>query len=203
MSKVYYHRPSEIAINVNFDVQRLKAGDFDDLTVLFRLYYSLEFAIGQVFSDDDGRHFPNASYSVLRFIDKLRSIQRIVGPGLRFLDVGCGLGNKVWIAQELGFDAYGIEINQKYVEIASEYIGADRIFCHDGVTFEDYAQYDVIYFYNPMPSVELENAILAKGKKGAIIYHAIGLRSQPSRAFERLSAHVMRLTDEAPKFCLT
>lgn len=203
MSKFSFHRPLEITTNADFDLQRLKAGAHDDLTLLLHLYYSLEFAVGQVFADDDGRHYPNASYSVLRFIEKLRSIQRKCGTGLRFLDVGCGLGNKVWIAQVLGFDAYGIEINQKYVEIASEYLGTHRIFCHDGIAFQDYAQYDVIYFYNPMPSGELETAIVATAKKGAIIYHAIGLRSRPNRAFERLSPHVLQLTDEAPKCCLT
>src|SRR5690606_17323835 len=143
--------------------------------------------------------YPNASFSVLRFIEELRSIQQIDGVGARFLDVGCGLGNKVWIAQVLGFDAYGLEINQRYVDIARDYIGARRIICHDGTTFQDYSQYDVIYFYNPMPSMELETAIVSKAKKGAIIFHAIGLRTRPNRIFNRLTPNVMQLTDEAPK----
>lgn len=144
MSKFHYFRRSEVAKNVEFDLQQLKEPATDDLSVLLQLYYSLEFAIGQVFADGDDRYYPNASFSVLKFLAKLRSIQRICGAGSRFLDVGCGLGNKVWLAQKIGFDAYGVEINQKYADIAGECVGMNRIFCRDGITFPDYDQYDVI-----------------------------------------------------------
>jgi SAM-dependent methyltransferase len=199
MNKFHVLRNSEVATNANFDLQQLKESGDSDVAVLLRLYYSLEFAIRQVFADGDESCYPNASFSVLRFMAKLRLIQRLCGTSLRFLDVGCGLGNKVWIAQTLGFEAYGLEINPKYAEIAGECVGTNRILCHDGVTFPDYGDYDVIYFYNPMPSSELEAAILANARKGAIIYHAIGLQKQPSRAFVRLTPRVMQLTDECPK----
>jgi SAM-dependent methyltransferase len=203
MSKFDFFRRLEVAKNVEFDLQQLKELDTNDLAVLFQLYYSLEFAIGQVFADSDDRYYPNASFSVLKFMAKLRFIQRICGAGSRFLDVGCGLGNKVWLAQTIGFDAYGIEINQNYADIAGECVGKNRIFCHDGITFPDYDQYDVIYFYNPMPSDELETAIITNAKKDAIIYHAIELRSPPNRASVRLSPRVMRLTDEGTRRCQT
>ena len=203
MSKFHYFRRSEVAKNVEFDLQQLKEPAIDDLAVLFQLYYSLEFAVGQVFADGDDRYYPNASFSVLKFMAKLRLIQRMCGVGSRFLDVGCGLGNKVWLAQNIGFDAYGIEINQKYADIAGECVGTNHIFCHDGITFPDYDQYDVIYFYNPMPSDELETAIITNAKKGAIIYHAVELQSRTSRASVRLSPRVMRLTDEGTRGCQT
>jgi SAM-dependent methyltransferase len=199
MSKFHFLRDSEVATNANFDLLQLKEAGHGDIAILLRLYYSLEFAIGQVFADGDETYYPNASFSVFRFMAKLRLIQRMCGAGLRFLDVGCGAGNKVWIAQALGFEAYGLEINPKYAEIAGECVGTNRILCHDGISFPDYDDYDVIYFYNPMPSSELESAILANARKGAIIYHAIGLQKQPNRAFVRLTPRVMQLTDEAPK----
>jgi len=196
MRKYRSFRHSEVARNVHFDLDRLEKSGHEDLTVLLQLYYSLEFAMGQVFSDGDLNYHPNASFSVLKFIANLRLIKRRCREGCRFLDVGCGLGNKVWIAQSLGFDAYGLEINAKYAEIASECVGADRIFCHDGITFQGYEDYDVIYFYNPMPTDELESAILERAKKGAIIYHAIDLLTPTSRTFSRLSPRVLRLTDK-------
>jgi len=198
MSKYHFLRNSEVATNVNFDLPQLREGRLNDIAVLLRLYYSLEFAIGQRFADGDERYYPNASFSVLGFMAKLRLIQRMCNDSPRFLDVGCGLGNKVWIAQTLGFDAYGLEINPKYAEIAGECVGADRILCQDGITFPDYDAYDVIYFYNPMPSSELETAIVTNARKGAIIYHAIGLQAQPQRPFVRLTPRVMRLTGEGP-----
>jgi len=203
MNKFHFLRNSEVATNANFDLQQLNEAGPGDIAVLLRLYYSLEFAIGQVFADGDESCYPNASFSVLRFMAKLRLIQRLCGPSPRFLDVGCGLGNKVWIAQTLGFDAYGLEINPKYAEIAGECVGANRIFNHDGITFPDYDKYDVIYFYNPMPSSELESAILANARKGTIIYHAIALQQPPNRAFVRLTPRVMQLTDDAQRHQLT
>jgi len=198
VTKFEYLRYAEIDKNVELDLQQLKNIGIKNLEILCRLYYSLEFAAGQVFADGDENYYPNASFSVLSFITKLQTIQKTCNAGSRFLDVGCGLGNKVWIAQSLGFDGYGLEINPKYATIAGEYVGTDHVFCHDGTTYPDYDQYDVIYFYNPMPSDELENAILTNAKNGTIIYHAIGLQTQPIRKFERLSPQVMRLTDDGP-----
>lgn len=198
MSKFDYLRYTEVDKNVELDLKQLQHVGHQDLEVLCRLYYSLEFAMGQVFSDSDENYFPNASFSVLNFIAKLHAIQKVCNAGSRFLDVGCGLGNKVWIAQSLGFEAYGLEINARYASIAGEYVGADRIFCHDATTFPEYGQYDVIYFYNPMPSDDLEKAVFSNAKKGAIIYHAIGLLTQPSRKFVRMSPRVLRLTDRRP-----
>ncbi len=151
--------------------------------------------MGQALSDGDHNYHPNASFSVLKFISILRSIKKRCSPSPRFLDVGCGLGGKVWIAEALGFDPCGVEINPNYARVASECVGADRIFCTDAIGFNDYGSYDVIYFYNPMPTDEIETAILQKAKKGAIIYHAIDLQAQPVRAFSRISQRVMRLTD--------
>lgn len=195
MGKFRSFRHSEVARNVHLDLERAKKVGHEDLAILFRLYYSLEFAMGQVFSDGDLNYHPNASFSVLKFIENLRLILRRCGEGRRFLDVGCGLGNKVWIAQSMGFDAYGLEINPKYAAIAIECVGANRIFCQDGIHFPDYGEYDVIYFYNPMPSDDLESAILKTAKKGAIIYHAVDLQVSPSRPFARLSARVLQLKD--------
>jgi hypothetical protein len=201
MSKYNFFRQSEVARNVKFDLNHLKNGDLDDLAVVLQLYYSLEFAIGQKFSDGDLRYHPNASFSAIRFISNLRMIQKLNGVGNRFLDVGCGLGSKVWIAQALGFEAHGLEINPNYAAIAGECVGTDRIVCHDGITFPAYDHYDVIYFYNPMPTNELETAILKNAKKGAIIYHAIDLQKKTNRAHARLSARVLRLTGENARLC--
>jgi SAM-dependent methyltransferase len=195
MAKFQYARRQEVAVNVACDLQQCDEGMFKERAIFSRLYYSLEFAVGQVLSDSDTRYYPNASFSVLRFITKLRRIQRLCGVGAKFLDVGCGLGSKVWIAQELGFDAYGIEINKQYAEIAEEFVGPHRIICQDGVLYPDYDQYDVVYFFNPMPTSELEAAILKGAKQGAIIYHASGLQRLPTRDHCRLSKHVFRLTN--------
>lgn len=198
MSKFHYLRDSEIAKNVERDYGQLRRHGLGDITAVLRLYYALEFAVGQALADGNDHYYPNASFSVVTFLKVLRLIRGKCASGARFLDVGCGLGGKVSIAQSLGFDAYGLEINRKYAEIAAECLGTTRVFHQDGVAFPDYGRFDVIYFYNPMPSDELETAILTNAKRGALIYHAIGLNAQPRRAFARLTRNVMHLTDDPP-----
>lgn len=195
MSKYHHLRGREISQNVACDLSHLEPSDVGDLARFCRLYYSLEFAVGQVLSDHDTNYYPNASFSILRFIATLRRVQRLCGNGARFLDVGCGLGNKVWIAQELGFDAHGIEVNEKYVEIAQNLVDPQRVLCQDATTYADYGRYDVIYFFNPMPSGALEAAVLGGARQGALIFHATRLQRPPVRNHLRVSKHLFYLTD--------
>ena len=198
MRKFHDCLSQEVAKNVAFDQRQLEDRSPSELATFFRLYYSFEFALGQVLSDSDDRYHPNASFSVLTFLAQLQAIQKLCGVGARFLDVGCGLGNKVFLARELGFDAYGIEVNKAYVEFAREFVGSNRIFCQDGITYPDYKTYDVIYFYNPMPARELESAIINGARSGAVIYHAIGLQNKPPRAHRRLSKRLFRVLQDEP-----
>jgi hypothetical protein len=193
MRKFHFLRPSEIANNVDYDLRDLRQDSLVDLSVFFKMYYTLEFAIGQVLTDCNEDCYPNASFSVLRFISGLRVIRTASKGALRFLDVGCGLGTKVTIAGMLGFDAYGLEVNPRYAEIAGECVGKSRILCCDGISFPSYKDFDVIYFYNPTPAGDLETVIINRARKGAIIYHAIGLHTKPERAIVRLSSRVMRV----------
>ncbi len=41
-------------------------------------------------------------------------------PGQRVLDVGCGPGRHAYALAELGFEVHGIDISQKFVDIANE-----------------------------------------------------------------------------------
>lgn len=194
MSKYHHFRSREVSQNVACDRTHLEKRDVDDLARFFRLYYSLEFAIGQVLSDHDASYYPNSSFSILRFVATLRRAQTLCGKGARFLDVGCGLGNKVWIAQELGFDAHGIEVNEKYVEIARNLVGPHRVLCQDATTYAEYGEFDVIYFFNPMPSGALEAAVLERARQGALIFHATTLKSPPVREHCRVSKRLFYLT---------
>jgi len=201
MSKYGYYRASEVERNVELDLEEILSTGLGDMSIFLRRYYELEFTVGQVFADTDEFCYPNASFSVLQFIAHLRLIKSRCEQNLRFLDVGCGLGSKVGIAQSLGFDAYGLEINPYYAAIASEQVGPNRILCTDAVGFCDYGKFDVIYFYNPMVSDEIEQSIMASAKMGAIVYHAITLHRKPGRKHSRIAPRILRLTDPAPSEC--
>jgi SAM-dependent methyltransferase len=100
-----------------------------------------------------------------------------------FLDVGCGTGEKPFLAYALGgFDqADGLEYDAKTVAVA-EYLlhGAAtrqpypiRVFCQDALVFDRYGDYDVVYMWRPLRSAALMRRLIARiaaqMKVGAIV----------------------------------
>lgn len=126
-----------------------------------------------------------------------------------FLDVGCGGGMKVALAAEYFDDADGLDYDPAYVEIAGRNLGAMNARCRafqaDGITFDGYATYDAIYFYQPMRVEDgllaLERQVVSHAAEGAILV-------APYRGFLERAAelgcrgvaghvYVKGLTDEA------
>ncbi|MBA3004470.1 MAG: class I SAM-dependent methyltransferase [Desulfurivibrio sp.] len=114
-------------------------------------------------------------------------------PMPRLLDVGCGIGNVLVIAEQFGFDVYGIEKDEYPFQVAAKLIGEERIAQADIWTYEGYGEYEVIYYYRPfsgrVQQLRFEKLIEDSMKTGAILIanhknsEAIG---QDSR-FEKLS----------------
>lgn len=155
------------------------------------------------------RHEATGAYrfiplSLDRFLEQLDVVRDELGGSSfsfqkhSFIDVGCGPGTKVVLAQECGFKAYGIELNSKYVRAAKRLLHGSvpkpylkrkhfatetawidhisqwqRIIKGDGRK-HDYSPYDVIYFYCPMqrPGNEyeaaLEGRLISTAKRGAL-----------------------------------
>ena len=102
---------------------------------------------------------------------------------LKFLDVGCGVGQKVFIAHLLGFDAYGLELREELLKEARSITldlymykdhGLDDYFMQgDALKFKNFGASDVIYFYCPLfedkLETRLEKNIAKQAKKGTIV----------------------------------
>lgn len=133
-------------------------------------------------------HWDYVTYSFQDFLIHLEESHKILGrkKGLKFIDVGCGLGAKVHLAK-LYFDSFGIELNTDYHAIASavntprEFLkygryktsqGKKRIFNEDALKF-DYKPYNVVYFFQPLCQArlqkQLEHRIFATIKPGTIV----------------------------------
>jgi SAM-dependent methyltransferase len=75
-----------------------------------------------------------------------------------FLDCGCGIGNIMLLAKAVrGYCVTGLEYEEEACEIARTllygYDGSNGEIIHqDILTFEHYADYDVIYYYAPLIS---------------------------------------------------
>ncbi len=90
-----------------------------------------------------------------------------------FLDVGCGPGTKMDIAEQLfGLCSYGIEIDKEMAEIAARKYPL-RAVQGDALEYEGYAGYDIIWLYRPFRDIdkerELESRIISAMKPGAIL----------------------------------
>jgi SAM-dependent methyltransferase len=99
-------------------------------------------------------------------------------PKLKFLDVGCGVGQKVWMFSKLANDhweSHGLEYDSEMVSLASGLVGEKcSIFQGDGIKWDNYGDYDLIYFYCPLNEREgqmmLEERIMRKAKVGAVVW---------------------------------
>lgn len=96
----------------------------------------------------------------------------------RFIDIGCGGGLKTLTASHYFDMSYGLEYDSGYAESARQLIDKStysncRIIEGDGLTFEGYADLDVIYFYRPMQQAEmlkkLEVQITTTARPGTIL----------------------------------
>lgn len=115
----------------------------------------------------------------------VRDLNLLKGKEAHFLDVGCGIGSKVWLARQYFQRASGVEITSAYVETAREVLkveaggvywspkqgGRGEIICADALTF-NYAPYNIIYFYCPLldydKQMKLEMQIVKTAKVGTV-----------------------------------
>lgn len=97
---------------------------------------------------------------------------------LRFLDVGCGGGLKVAFGSDFFEEATGFDFDPGYVATAQrafQSMGAVRCtaFQADGLAWDGYGAFDVVYFFQPMRDQDglfaLERAILAGVREGAVV----------------------------------
>lgn len=160
----------------------------------------LEKALDPLTHGESRRHYLKGHYTYIpfplpRFVAQLQKARTLLNPakrpleGFAFLDVGCGIGTKVAVAHSMDFDAYGIEIQRKYAQVARRLTDFNRMAfttykltnsrqrkkrIHIGDALRhDYSRYDVIYFYCPncdrKLQIKLERRIIKTAKVGAII----------------------------------
>ena len=89
-----------------------------------------------------------------------------------WIDVGCGIGTKVLLAQHMGFNAHGIDLNRRYVALARRLTRQNHKIILGNALEHDYSGYDVIYFYKPFKNdyleEQLEAHLIGTAQPGAI-----------------------------------
>lgn len=116
-----------------------------------------------------------------------------IPPQPRLLDVGCGIGNVLLIAEQFGFEVYGFEKDDYSFPIAAKLIGEERVAQADIWTYEGYGEYEVIYYYRPFSGrqqqLRFEKLIEDTMKTGGILIanHKNSDAIDQDRRFKKLS----------------
>lgn len=114
-----------------------------------------------------------------------------------FLDVGCGIGNIMLIAEQYSFEAYGFEKDEYPFQLATKLIDTEHVWQKDIWEFEDYDKFDVIYYFRPLPDAgpqtKFELLVEDKIKEGGILI----ANRKISKAIEE-DCRFKRLSEEHP-----
>jgi protein-L-isoaspartate O-methyltransferase len=144
-------------------------------------YLANPIAVHKEFAQSD--QFPDIPLSGAYFVNLLQAAYRIslAQSGkrpLRFLDVGCGGGTKLMIAAHFFEHVDGLEYNAAFAEnarraLATVQAQSCQVIEGNALSFENYADYDIIYFYRPISDqvllARMQDTILSQAKSGAII----------------------------------
>jgi SAM-dependent methyltransferase len=96
----------------------------------------------------DEKWYEWQSLSLTAFYSALTDVRNNLGPGrFKFLDVGSGIGTKLYLADSLNFEPHGIEINPAYVDISKELFPEYPVKCVSATEYRSYDKFDVIYSY--------------------------------------------------------
>lgn len=94
------------------------------------------------------------------------------GRNRDFLDVGCGIGDKLYLANLLKRckSITGIEVVSDYVSIARYLLDRNEVgrsidIIHEDALNFDYSKYDLIYMYHPIKDRELYQKLVSRIKE--------------------------------------
>ncbi len=89
------------------------------------------------------------------------------------VDIGCGIGNVLLFAEQIGFDVYGMEKDEYPFQVAARLIGSDRIWQKDIMEYDRYHEFDVVYYFCPLTDGnmqrEFERRVEDTMRPGAIL----------------------------------
>ena len=103
-----------------------------------------------------------------------------------FLDVGCGVGHKILLACSMGYDAYGLEIVNEYIEEGRKLLQLfdidkvrQRFIGGDALEYNDYNRFRVLFcsqlFVDGELQKQLQDRIVNQMRPGAVIIFPNGI----------------------------
>lgn len=116
--------------------------------------------------DENSKYWNNIAIDY-RF---LKVLYNIFINGMTFLELGCGAGNVLRFAKNIGYSVNGIEIDDKLIKYLEEFDHMYENILNVDKTL--YSKYDVIYSYVPLKEnyvYFLENSVIPYMNKGSYL----------------------------------
>jgi hypothetical protein len=110
---------------------------------------------------DDSRFLPWMPFPWPEFISMTAEAVPELG-GIRFLDVGAGIGTRMLLAREIfGLDVHGIDRVREYAAVAGQELGY-TVDVVDALEYKGYGGFDLIWVNRPIRDRELQAQLEAK-----------------------------------------
>lgn len=94
-------------------------------------------------------------------------------PGLKCIDIGCGIGNILLFAEMLEFSVFGIEKDPASLTIARGLLEPEQVAATDIWEFDRVGDFDVIYYFRPFcekgMQIRFERWVEEQCRPGAIL----------------------------------
>lgn len=109
-----------------------------------------------------------------QFLDDL-AVAMEFASGMRYLEIGSGIGTKLVLAEQMGLEVHGIELIEPYIAISQYLCPGASVEIADARYYTGYGAFDIIHCYKPVTSFEalakLDEHIVQWMKPGAILIH--------------------------------
>ncbi len=140
-----------------------------------------------------------------RAIDEL-NVAKKHAVGNRFIDIGCGIGNVMALAEGLGMEVFGIEIDKRtlryaiYPVVKNSYLStlfelqSGLIFLNDALKLTSLKGFSIVYSFSPFLDPELEVALERhlKSLMGVGTVYICNFRQDDMDGFKEIDKDVWR-----------
>ena len=130
-------------------------------------------------SNDISSEYPFVAMDTRQAYEQIRLARRYLLKStphqlpLRFLDIGCGIGNILLLAELMDFEVFGIEKDAASLSIARGLIGEGCVSRQDIWDYTEAGEFDVVYYFRPFcekkRQLAFEQRIEDSLKPGAIL----------------------------------
>ena len=130
-------------------------------------------------TNDTAREYPfvamdtRQAYEQIRLARQHLQARRPHPHSLKFIDIGCGIGNILLLAELMEFEVFGIEKDTGSLAIARELVGEASVRQEDIWNYTKLDEFDVVYYFRPFcektQQLKFEQRIEDHLKPGAIL----------------------------------